>query len=126
MFRFVRSLTNLPRKKFHFRLADDSQSAALTGFGHNAVPPFGLAIPIPIIVEESLLSLQPPVVWAGGKSRRRLVRTTTTPYSFLGGHVDWKIIMRIADFVKTNNCYVADVIHQEGDEADNEEEPTAT
>jgi hypothetical protein len=120
VFRFVRSLSNLPRKRFHFRLADDALSARLSGYGHNAIPPLALAEPVPVIVDQRLLELSPPIFYAGGASLRRsftALFTHSVIFQSAGGHVDWKLRAQLSDFVKSTRCFVADVTH-EGEASD--------
>ncbi|RKP35898.1 hypothetical protein BJ085DRAFT_17038, partial [Dimargaris cristalligena] len=42
------------KKKYNFRLVDSDMSLALTGYSNNAVSPFGLNHPIPIILDKSI------------------------------------------------------------------------
>jgi hypothetical protein len=87
--RFIKELNpGLGKKKFGFRLADPVASAELTGVGKNAVAPFGMKQPIPIILSDELLKLQPGYFWMGG------------------GHVDVKLRADTAEFVRILNPFV--------------------
>lgn len=49
------------------RLRAAADAAALTGFGHNAVTPYGSATPLPLVVTKQIAQLPPPAfVWLGG------------------------------------------------------------
>ena len=88
--RFVKGMNEaIGKKKFNFRLAADGQ--AVTGFEHNSVVPFGLATPMPIILSSDIAALQPAHFWMGG------------------GHVDCKLRLDTAEFIKVFNPFVADI-----------------
>lgn len=40
----------LSKKKYNFQLADEQTSYELSGFKHNAVTPFGMLRPVPVLV----------------------------------------------------------------------------
>ena len=87
--KFIQGLNpGLGKKKFGFRLADPAKSAEITGVGKNAVAPFGMKQPIPIILSDELLKLQPGYFWMGG------------------GHVDAKLRADTAEFVRVLNPFV--------------------
>ena len=75
----------------HANLAPEKVNDEMTGFLHNAVCPFGLATPIPILVCASCLQLSPPFLWMGG------------------GEVDVKLGLPVSDFVRATGALVADV-----------------
>jgi prolyl-tRNA editing enzyme YbaK/EbsC (Cys-tRNA(Pro) deacylase) len=50
----------------HLRIADENDSAKLTGFQHNAVSPFGLRSSIPIILAEAITKIKPNFIFLGG------------------------------------------------------------
>jgi len=56
----------LARKRFRFQLAPESVSDELTGFIHNAVTPFGMKTPIPVVVCQRVLDCRPPFIFLGG------------------------------------------------------------
>jgi hypothetical protein len=58
----------IPGKKYNFRLADERVSDALSGFGHNAVAPIGMAHTIPLVVSHRSVSdaLVGGYLWLGG------------------------------------------------------------
>uniref|UniRef100_K3W8C1 YbaK/aminoacyl-tRNA synthetase-associated domain-containing protein n=1 Tax=Globisporangium ultimum (strain ATCC 200006 / CBS 805.95 / DAOM BR144) TaxID=431595 RepID=K3W8C1_GLOUD len=70
LMRFVRSLipeAERPgRKNFNFQHAPGNVSEELTGFLHNGVSPFGMKVPIPVIVSGEVAALDPPFIWLGG------------------------------------------------------------
>lgn len=63
----------------------------ITGFFHNAVCPFGLLTPIPVLLCASCLQLSPPFLWMGG------------------GEVDVKLGLPVSDFIRATGALVADV-----------------
>ena len=81
----------LSKKKFNFRLAQESGSDRLTGFGKNGVCPFGMATDIQIILDKKCLTVSPPVMFMGG------------------GDVDLKLSVPVSDFIRSTNCKVADI-----------------
>lgn len=92
---FVMSLkpksNRLPRKKFHFHLAPEKVNDGMTGFCHNAVCPFGLITPIPIIICKSCMLVSPSFLWMGG------------------GEVDIKLGLPTHDFVRGTQAAIADI-----------------
>ena len=86
--RFIRSLNEgLGKKKFNFRLAADGEQ--VTGFVNNAVVPFGLVTKMPIILSSNIPLLPEGYFWMGG------------------GHVDCKLRIETAEFIKVLNPFVA-------------------
>ncbi|KAJ1991429.1 hypothetical protein H4R33_001350 [Dimargaris cristalligena] len=79
------------KKKYNFRLVDSDMSLALTGYSNNAVSPFGLNHPIPIILDKSIDRLSPPVLYLGA------------------GHADWKLALPITEFKRATGCSVVDL-----------------
>ena len=79
------------KSKINFQLASSETSLALSGFPHNAVTPFALATPIPIILSKACLALEPAYIWMGG------------------GKVDVKLGMPISQFLQASNALIADV-----------------
>ena len=74
------------------RLAAEDVSEKLTGYGHNAVSPFGLVdSSIPIVLCKSILRLRPNFIWMGG------------------GHKDLKLGMAVTEFVKAVEAIILDV-----------------
>ncbi len=65
---FVHKLNGgaIPRKAFKLRVAPEEVGCALTGFGHNAVSPVGMATRIPIIMASTIPALTPDFFWLGG------------------------------------------------------------
>jgi len=76
----------LNKKKFNFQLAPEDVSDKLTGFIHNGVSPFGMKTPLPIIVCERCVQVEPSVLWMGG------------------GHPNLKLCLSISDFLKSTNA----------------------
>lgn len=92
LMRFVKDLNpSLGKKKFNFRLADPEVSQKMTGFGYNAVVPFGGNVDIPVILSEKLTHLSPSYFWMGG------------------GHVDCKLRIDLAEFLRVIQPFVADI-----------------
>ncbi|KAI8810270.1 YbaK/aminoacyl-tRNA synthetase-associated domain-containing protein [Cladochytrium replicatum] len=89
---FVRDLNNrsVSKKYYNMRLAPEEKSFELTGFENNAVSPIGMAQPIPVILSQSIMELQPPVVFLGA------------------GHIDWKVAVPTEELVQKVKCFVAD------------------
>lgn len=56
----------IARRFFKLRVAPEEVGCALTGFGHNAVSPVGMATRLPIIVASTIPALKPDVFWMGG------------------------------------------------------------
>ncbi|KAJ1893680.1 hypothetical protein LPJ66_005613 [Kickxella alabastrina] len=79
------------KKHYNFRLADSEVSLELTGFKKGGVSPFGVITEIPIILCESITSLQPPVFWMGA------------------GDIDYKLAMPVKSFVNATKCMIADI-----------------
>ncbi|RUS25805.1 YbaK/aminoacyl-tRNA synthetase-associated domain-containing protein [Jimgerdemannia flammicorona] len=90
---YVRALNNnlISRKNYNMRLTSPENSLALTGFDYGGVSPIGMKQPVPVILSEAIVELQPPVFFLGA------------------GHVDWKIAMPIDDFLKATKCFMADL-----------------
>lgn len=82
----------LSKKKFHFQLAPNEVSEQLTGFGHNAICPFGLSTPIPIILCRRCTQVVSPALLVLG-----------------GGEVDMKLIIPLSDILRTERLVVGDV-----------------
>lgn len=55
-----------PRKGFHFRLANEEESAKLSGYRHNAVTPFMFRTPMTFVVSDRIGTLEPRYFWLGG------------------------------------------------------------
>ncbi|KAJ3044327.1 hypothetical protein HDV00_002647 [Rhizophlyctis rosea] len=90
---YVRELGNkeIPKKYYNMRVAPEEKSFELSGYENNAVSPFGMNAPLPIIITENIAKLQPPIFFVGA------------------GHVDWKVAVPLADFIKATGCYVTDL-----------------
>ncbi len=84
-------------KWFNMRLAPDEESKALTGYGHNAVTPVGMAHPIPIVLSHKILELDPPFFWMGG------------------GEVDLKLGLSAPQFVAAYSPLVVDCTYNDGE-----------
>jgi prolyl-tRNA editing enzyme YbaK/EbsC (Cys-tRNA(Pro) deacylase) len=84
-----------PGKAFNLRLAPEEESAALTGYAHNAVTPVGVggvvAGAVPLILASAILSLAPPLLWMGG------------------GEADLKLGVGVGEFVGAYRAIVMDV-----------------
>jgi len=60
----TRGLPTLGRKQYNMRLLEGEACAHLTGFGHNAVTPLGLAMPV--VLSDRITELPSGVFWLGG------------------------------------------------------------
>jgi prolyl-tRNA editing enzyme YbaK/EbsC (Cys-tRNA(Pro) deacylase) len=87
------SSTELSRKCFHFRLADESVAKELTGYGYNAITPFLMRSKLPVILSKNILSLTPQYIWLGG------------------GEVDLKLGISIEELISVTSPLVADIIY---------------
>jgi prolyl-tRNA editing enzyme YbaK/EbsC (Cys-tRNA(Pro) deacylase) len=95
--RFIKGMNeSVGKKKFNFRLAADGE--AVTGFSHNAVVPFGLKTPMPIILSKEITNLAPAHFWLGG------------------GHVDCKLRLDTEEFLEKFEPFVADITVPYSDE----------
>ena len=83
------SLSGLDDSHFDIRIASEEDNAKITGYDNNAVVPFGLLSPVPIIVSAPIVPLR--FFWMGG------------------GHVHLKLRTTVADFCKALNPIVADI-----------------
>ena len=78
--------SRLPTSCFEFKVAKDASGAMITGFGHNAVSPLGLATPVQIVVDRSIKG-----------------------YFFMGGgHADLKVGCEVGEFVRGVKAKVLD------------------
>uniref|UniRef100_A0A0G4GQT2 YbaK/aminoacyl-tRNA synthetase-associated domain-containing protein n=1 Tax=Chromera velia CCMP2878 TaxID=1169474 RepID=A0A0G4GQT2_9ALVE len=81
----------LGNKKLNFNFAKEEMSAELTGFKYNAVTPFLMRTPIPVLLSHHITRLDPPVIWLGG------------------GEVDLKLGISLDDFVGELSPFVGSV-----------------
>lgn len=87
----------LPRKRFHFRLANEADNDRLSGFTHNAISPFGMLENIPIVICKNVVDVQPSYIFMGG------------------GKVDLKLGISVADFLRSTNAKVGRVSNLRAD-----------
>ena len=87
---------------FPLHSAPEKVNDEMTGFLHNAVCPFGIATPIPILICASCLQLSPPFIWMGG------------------GEVDVKLGIPVKDFIRATGSLVADISQPRNDAEDDE------
>lgn len=74
----------LSKSSFNFQLASEETSFELSGFGHNAICPFGMRVKnIPVIICDRCLEVKPPLLYLGG------------------GKVDVKLLIPIADILRS-------------------------
>eukprot|EP00127_Corallochytrium_limacisporum_P000125 Clim_evm8s5 gene=Clim_evmTU8s5 len=86
------------RKSFNFRLMPSENAERITGFSQGAMCPVGLLDPeIPIVCSTTILNLVPPVIYLGG------------------GHVDWKLGIRVEDLSQCCNLEYVDVVDRVAD-----------
>lgn len=99
MTRFVSRLNKgkLSNQSFNFRLADEKEQQLLTGFGHNAVVPIGMAnSKIPIVLSDRITKLAPyKYFWMGA------------------GEVDWKLEVNTQEFIDITGAFVADITYDQ-------------
>ncbi|RNF24493.1 YbaK/aminoacyl-tRNA synthetase-associated domain-containing protein, partial [Trypanosoma conorhini] len=89
--RFVMDMNKgMGKKKFNFRLADPAKALQLTGFSYGAVVPVGTTEEVPVIISDRIVELSPSVFWMGG------------------GHLDCKLGVDVAEFIRVVNPLVAD------------------
>jgi prolyl-tRNA editing enzyme YbaK/EbsC (Cys-tRNA(Pro) deacylase) len=82
------------KKNFNWRVAPEAVSAVMTGYGHNAVVPIGMAEPVPILLSHSIAAL---------------------PFFYLGGgHVDVKWRISTDDFQRACKPIVGDITYAAG------------
>jgi len=90
----IRALRPVPDRldattDFDIRIASEEDNSRITGYDNNAVVPFGLLQPVPIILSAPIMPLR--YFWMGG------------------GHVHLKLRMTVDDFSKALNPIVADI-----------------
>ncbi|KAI9205004.1 YbaK/aminoacyl-tRNA synthetase-associated domain-containing protein [Polychytrium aggregatum] len=90
---FVRDLKQktVSKKNYNLRVAPEDISLELTGYENNAVSPFGMQANLPIIVTESILSLEPALMYLGA------------------GHIDWKVAIPVQSFIQATSALIADI-----------------
>ena len=81
----------ISKKKFHFQLASDEDNDRLSGFEHNAIAPFGLRQPIPMIICDHCVSCNEPILFLGG------------------GKVDVKLALPTSDLIRATNAIVGHI-----------------
>jgi len=84
-----RGLPALGKKQYNFRMLDAEVTQEFTGFGHNAVTPLGLDLPI--IVSHRIAALPSDSIYIGG------------------GHVDLKLNISVTDIKDKLGAIIADV-----------------
>jgi prolyl-tRNA editing enzyme YbaK/EbsC (Cys-tRNA(Pro) deacylase) len=90
--RLVKDMNSgLGKKQFNYRLANPEASQKMTGFGYNAVVPFGTTDRIPVILSEKIAALSPAFFWMGG------------------GHVDCKVRVDTEEFLNVVKPFVGDI-----------------
>uniref|UniRef100_A0A6B2LLK3 YbaK/aminoacyl-tRNA synthetase-associated domain-containing protein n=1 Tax=Arcella intermedia TaxID=1963864 RepID=A0A6B2LLK3_9EUKA len=102
LFKFLRGLKNppLPKKMYHFRLAEEKESIALTGYEHNAICPFGMKYEMPYVLSERISHFQDSYIWLGG------------------GDVNLKLGIKVNQFIEICKPYVVDITHPDYIEKD--------
>lgn len=94
----IHSLRSVPerlaKRKLNFRIAKEEANSKLSGFKHNAVSPFGLAVStLPIVICQSILDLKTPYVYLGG------------------GEIDVKLGIPVPDLVRALDPIVGLISH---------------
>ncbi|CAJ1351669.1 unnamed protein product [Effrenium voratum] len=84
-----RGLPPLGKKQYNMRLLEGTACQEMTGFGHNAVTPLGLDLPM--ILSDAIAQLPSGKFWLGG------------------GHVDLKLRLNVGEAVEALRLTVADV-----------------
>jgi prolyl-tRNA editing enzyme YbaK/EbsC (Cys-tRNA(Pro) deacylase) len=80
---FIHGLSGgaISKKRFNMRIASEEKSEELSGFITNSVCPLGLCTQLPTIIAQSIVDLQPDIMFLGA------------------GHVDWKMGVSAADLI---------------------------
>lgn len=81
----------LPKKRFHFQLASDADNDRLSGYKHNAVTPFALRVPLPVVICKRCLTAEPPILYLGG------------------GKTNVKLSIPVADLIAATDAIVGEV-----------------
>ncbi|CAJ1374064.1 unnamed protein product [Effrenium voratum] len=87
-----RGLPPLGKKQYNMRLLEGTACQEMTGFGHNAVTPLGLDLPM--ILSDAIAQLPSGKFWLGG------------------GHVDLKLRLNVGEAVEALRLTVADVTYK--------------
>jgi len=88
--RFLRpEKERMSKKSVNMRVASPEDGVMLSGYGHNAVTPLGMAVDVPMIVSHRVLEL--PYIWLGG------------------GEVDVKLRISIPDLCRVFNPIIGDL-----------------
>ena len=85
----ARGLPALGKKQYNMRLLEGAACQVMTGFGHNAVTP--LKLDLPMILSDGIAGLPSGQFWLGG------------------GHVDLKLRLQVEEAVRVMQMTVADV-----------------
>lgn len=88
----------IPRKKFHFQLANEEDSFRISGFKHNAISPFGLKIDIPFVLCSRIVETSPDYFYCGG------------------GKVDVKLGLPTRDFITSKKPIIGRISKLEKEE----------
>ncbi len=83
--------TRMSKKQINLRVASAEEGVTLSGYGHNAVTPLGMAVSIPMIVSHRVLKL--PYIWLGG------------------GEVDVKLAMSVPDLCRVFKPIIGDLTY---------------
>ncbi|GAB5369970.1 hypothetical protein AAMO2058_001451900 [Amorphochlora amoebiformis] len=93
LMRIVRNLRpeekRLTKKQISLRVASSEEGVTLSGYGHNAVTPVGMAVSVPMIVSHRILEL--PYIWLGG------------------GEKDVKLAISVPDLCRVFNPIIGDI-----------------
>ena len=78
-------------KGFHYRLADEADALALSGYKYNAITPFfmsGGGEKLPIILSEDVVQLEPAYLWhSGGRIQIKMGVSVPDFLKFFGDRV---------------------------------------
>lgn len=81
--------SRLDDSQFDFRIASSEDNDRITGYTHNSVTPFGLQLPVPILIAQDVVKER--FFWMGG------------------GHIHLKLGMSVHDFCEALNPIIADI-----------------
>ena len=105
LFKYLRTINpTVPKKYFHFRVADESEAINLSGFEHNAITPFGMIKNLPIVLADDITKLPHDYCWIGG------------------GEIDVKLGFNVKEFIEKMKPMVCDIYKRENEKDEEKDE----
>lgn len=91
--KFLKSLDKKEDKhnQYRFAYADEEKGLELSGFEHNGISPIAMKHPIPVVLSDRILKLDPGIFWLGG------------------GNLNIKGRCNPTEFVEKTGCLVASI-----------------